>query len=134
MTEVVSQLSKKLSNIEEKLAETGKEKQTQDISHIQVAENDITMDDLRRLEPLQTRVSSYMDSDTVFKGSHTENSTSQGKNITRNPRLSAARRFTRHILWPHQMIHRTGIKDLAFDDLALPEFVDGTCSIIHLPE
>jgi len=97
--------------------------------------HDVTMDDLRRIEPLQSRVDSVLSRSLPLQ--EEADPTPQpgpSSKLTKNPRLSSTKRITKHILWPHQFVHRPGVKDISFDELTLPEFVIGTCTIIQLPE
>ena len=90
------------------------------------ATDSVNLHDLQRLQPLNSRVDSYLASVQPADGV----STARAK----NPRTSATRKIVFTILWPHQFVHRPGTFDLIFDNLTLAEFVAGTSAILLLPE
>lgn len=98
-------------------------------------ESHVTLEDLRRLEPLNLRVDNYLASQASSSNLVTDVlALSLGGKLLKNPRSSTVRRIRNPVLWPHQFIHRPGTAELSFDMLTLPEFVAGTCSILQLKE
>lgn len=95
----------------------------------------VTLEDLRRLEPLNLRVDNFLSTQASSSNLVTDVlALSLGGKLLKNPRSSTVRRIRNPVLWPHQFIHRSGTAELSFDVLSLPEFVAGTCSILQLQE
>ncbi len=99
------------------------------------ASNDVTLDDLRQLDPLNSRVDTYLSSQASTSNLATDVlALSLGGKLLKNPRSSTVRRIRHPTLWPHQFVHRPGVAELEFDHITLPEFVAGTCVILQMVE
>lgn len=87
---------------------------------------DITLEELRKLQPLQSKVDNVLSDLNIPEGISSIKLSGKAK----NPRTTATRKIIFHILWPHQFVHRPGAYDLIFDNITLPEFVAGTSAIL----
>ena len=110
-----------------------------------------TLQDLRRMDPLNARVDALMasapDTQPDVLAMRSSNAPVVGATDTmmtsdiallgktsKSPRDVVVRKIKHPVLWPHHFVHRPGGAEIHYDTLSLPDFVAGVAAILLLPE